>query len=186
MDDSKIIELYMARDMSAISKTSTAYGGYLRTIAHNILHNVDDEDECLNDTYLKCWNSIPPAHPKSLKTFLAKIIRNISIDRYRLATSVRHGNGQTALVLDELSECVSGDFCVESEIEKRELVDTITEYLNTLPETHRNVFICRYWYVYDYESIARISGVSLTNVSTILGRVRTGLKRYLNERGYDI
>lgn len=106
MDDSKIIELYMERSEQAISETSKKYGRYCHYIAYSILHNDEDSEECVNDTYLRAWNSIPPKRPSKLQTFLGKITRNLSLNKWEKLSAEKRGAGQTSLILDELSECI--------------------------------------------------------------------------------
>lgn len=106
MDDKQIIELYWQRNEDAIHETSLKYGSYCYSIAHNILSNNEDSEECVNDTWLKAWNSIPPQRPVHLKMFLAKITRNLSFDKYKAGKAAKRGNGEIAVVLDELSECL--------------------------------------------------------------------------------
>ena len=106
MDDKQILDLYWERSEAAISETSKKYGKYCRYIAFNILHNDEDSEECVNDTYLRAWNSIPPNRPSVLKTFLGKITRNLSLDRYELLNAKKRNGGQMPLVFDEIQECI--------------------------------------------------------------------------------
>ena len=106
MDDKQILDLYWERSEAAISETSKKYGKYCRYIAFNILHNDEDSEECVNDTYLRAWNSIPPNRPSVLKTFLGKITRNLSLDRYELLNAKKRNGGQMPLILDEIQECI--------------------------------------------------------------------------------
>lgn len=109
MDDSKIIELYMERSEQAISETSKKHGRYCHYIAYSILHNDEDSEECVNDTYLRAWNSIPPKRPSKLQTFLGKITRNLSLNKWEKLSAEKRGAGQTSLILDELSECIPAE-----------------------------------------------------------------------------
>ena len=106
MDDKQILDLYWERSEAAISETSKKYGKYCRYIAFNILHNDEDSEECVNDTYLRAWNSIPPNRPSVLKTFLGKITRNLSLDRYELLNAKKRNGGQMPLIFDEIQECI--------------------------------------------------------------------------------
>ena len=184
MEDHNIVDLYWFRDENAISETDKKYGSYCNTIANNILYNLEDSKECVNDTYLKTWNSIPPTRPKILKAFLGKITRNLAFNKYKHNHVMKRGNGEIAVVLDELAECVSGVDDVEQEIDRRELVATINSFLETLPPKKRNIFICRYWYSDSVSSIARRYEMTESNVSVTLNRLRSKLKEYLSERGY--
>lgn len=186
MEDEKIVQLYLNRDDQAIAETSEKYGAYCTTIAKNILGNNEDAEECVNDTYLNAWNSIPPNQPKILSAFLGKITRNLSIDKYRKDHAEKRGKGEAALVLDELQDCVSDSLNVEDEIDKKELIKTIEKFLDTITPDKKKMFICRYWYFDSIPEIAKRFKVSENNVSVTLNRVRSKLKDYLNERGYAL
>lgn len=144
MNDKDIIQLYLNRDQRALSATAKKYGKYCTSIAKNILGNNEDAEECVNDTYLSTWNSIPPTIPTILSAFLGKITRNLAFNKYKHNHVMKRGNGEIAVVLDELAECVSGVDDVEQEIDRRELVATINSFLETLPpkrETYSSVDI---------------------------------------------
>ena len=125
MEDGSIVNLYWARSENAISETSKKYGNYCYSIAYNILGNVEDADESVNDTYLDAWNNIPPHRPSILSTFLGKITRRISIDKWRGQTAEKRGSGEIVLVLDELSDCIPSNQSVEHEVEAAELAQLI-------------------------------------------------------------
>ena len=184
MDDAKIVQLYFDRNEQAIPATADKYGNYCKSIANNILGNHQDAEECVNDTYLSTWNSIPPTIPTILSAFLGKITRNLAFNKYKHNHVMKRGSGEIAVVLDELAECVSGLDDVEQEIDRRELVATINSFLETLPPKKRNIFICRYWYSDSISSIARRYEMTESNVSVTLNRLRSKLKEYLSERGY--
>lgn len=184
MEDKDIINLYLERNEEAINETDKKYGGYCKTIARNILNNNEDAEECVNDTYLRTWNSIPPTIPNILSVYLGKITRNLSLDRLRYNKADKRGSGEINLVIDELSEILPGELGVEDEIEKKELLKFINEFLDTLSKDKCNIFICRYWYGYSISEIASKFGYSDRNVATILNRVRNKLKVYLRECGY--
>ena len=186
MNDKDIIQLYLNRDQRALSATAKKYGKYCTSIAKNILGNNEDAEECVNDTYLSTWNSIPPTIPTILSAFLGKITRNLAFNKYKHNHVMKRGNGEIAVVLDELAECVSGVDDVEQEIDRRELVATINSFLETLPPKKRNIFICRYWYSDSVSSIARRYEMTESNVSVTLNRLRSKLKEYLSERGLCI
>lgn len=184
MNDKDIIQLYLNRDQRALSATAKKYGKYCTSIAKNILGNNEDAEECVNDTYLSTWNSIPPTIPTILSAFLGKITRNLAFNKYKHNHVMKRGNGEIAVVLDELAECVSGVDDVEQGIDRRELVATINSFLETLLPKKRNIFICRYWYSDSVSSIARRYEMTESNVSVTLNRLRSKLKEYLSERGY--
>ena len=147
MEDTHIVDLYWARSETAIAETSAKYGSYCYSIAYNILANAEDADESVNDTYLNAWNSMPPHRPAILSTFLGKITRRVSIDKWRGRTAEKRGNGEIMLVLDELFDCVPSSQNVEHEIETAELAKVINDFVMSLPPMDRRVFICRYWYL---------------------------------------
>jgi len=184
MEDEEIIRLYWKRNQNAIKETDVKYGKYCKTIAVNILRNNEDADECVNDTYLKTWNSIPPHQPKMLSTFLGKITRNLSFDRFRYGKMKKRGSGEISAILDELDELVSGNESVEDEVEKQEMINEINNFLDSISEEKSDIFICRYWYVMPINEISQKFGISSTNVSVTLNRLRHQLKEYLIERGY--
>lgn len=186
MEDREIVNLYWKRNTSAIKETDTKYGGYCKAIAKNILGNHEDAEECVNDTYLNTWNSIPPNRPNVLSTYLGKITRNLSFDRFRRRHAEKRGGGEIELILDELGECVSDTDSVEQEVEKKELVRAINRYLDTLTQEKCSIFLCRYWYAIPVSEIAARFGMSEGNVSVTLNRIRHQLKNYLEERGYDL
>ncbi len=186
MDDEKIVQLYCERNEQAIQETANKYGKYCNSIAKNILGNNEDAEECVNDTYLNTWNSIPPHNPKMLSTFLGKIVRNLAFNRYKHNHADKRGGGELPLVLDELAECVSGNDNTSDDFVMKDLVSAINKFLSTLSEVKRNIFIRRYWYTESIVDIAKSYGMESTAVSIMLSRIRSKLHNYLIERGYDI
>ena len=186
MDDSKIIELYNQRNEKAIEETITKYGKYLLSIADNILDNPKDSEECINDTWLKTWESIPPCCPKNLKLFLAKITRNIACNRYNAAKTLKRGNGELALALEELDELIAESVSVEKELESQELANSLNAFLRRLPARQCDIFIRRYFYIDSIAAIANIYGIKESNVLMILSRTRKKLKIHLQSEGYPI
>ena len=186
MDDAKIVQLYWERNEQAIIESSNKYGTYCNSIAHNILFNWADAEECVNDTWLHAWNSMPPHKPYILSTFLGKITRNLSFDCYKRNHRDKRGGNNIDLVLEELEEIVSGNDNPEKQLQEKELKEEINQFLFSLSKDKRYMFILRYWYADSISEIAERFGLSENNVSVILNRVRKKLKSYLNEKGYDI
>lgn len=186
MTDMEIISLFNKRDESALSAVSGKYGSICTGIAFNILRNHQDAEECVNDVYLKVWDSIPPEQPKSLSAFVGKITRNAAIDRYRKDNSEKRGGGEIPLVLDELAECVSGSSNVEENAERHDLLAAINRFLDALPADRRIAFVMRYCLCEDIKSIAQRLGVTQNNVSVNLNRTRKHLVSYLAKEGYVI
>lgn len=184
MTDNKIIELYWERSERAIEETDRVYGRYFRSVAYGILWDEEDAKETVNDTYLKAWNSIPPERPNYLKAFLARITRQLSINRLEQNTAKKRGAGQYELILDELAECIpDGD---EDIGDVAALRDTLNRFLRSLPSDARCVFIRRYWHTQPIAEIARAYGMSESKVKSILMRTRNKLKKILNEEGYIV
>lgn len=183
MEDQKIVELYWNRDEKAIDETRVKYGRYCHQIAYNILRNIEDTDESVNDTYLGAWNSMPPHRPMVLATFLGKITRRISLNRWRMKKAQKRGGGETELALEELMECIPSGKSVEESVEAQELGKIIDGFLDTLPLTERRVFICRYWYLDTIEELCGRFGFSQSKVKTMLYRTRGKLLVVLEKEG---
>lgn len=183
MDDAQIVGLYWQRDESAITETAAKYGSYCYAIAHRILGNDGDAEESVNDTYLDAWNSIPPHRPSILSTFLGKITRRISIDKWRQHNAKKRGGGQIAMVLDELTECLSDGKSVEQTVEQQMLSEFIRAFAKTLPDTEQRVFLCRYFYLESMEEIAKRFGFSVSKVKSMLFRTREKLRKQLRKEG---
>ena len=186
MDDAQIVQLYWDRSEQAIPATADKYGNYCTSIAKNILVNKQDAEECVNDTYLNAWNSIPPNRPGNLSTFLGKITRNLSIKRYNRNAADKRGGGQLPVVLDEMLELVSDTDSVEQEIDRRELVKAIDTFLEGLSREKRGIFVCRYWYFDSIPAIASRFGMTENHVSVTLNRIRSKLRKYLTEKGFEL
>ena len=184
MEDQQIVELYWQRNELALSETKKKYGKYCYSIAYQILGNKEDAEECVNDVYFDAWNSMPPHHPKVLSTFLGKITRSESIDKWRKRAAKKRGGEEIVLVLDELSECVSSELSVEAKIEEAELLRLIETFLFSLPKTERQMFVCRYWYLDPILKIARQYNYSENTIKMKLYRIRKKLKRYLTKEGW--
>ena len=185
MEDDSIVNLYWARSENAISETSKKYGDYCYSIAYGILGNAEDAAESVNDTYLDAWNAIPPHRPTILSTFLGKITRRISIDKWRRRTAEKRGSNEITLALDELDECIPTKRSVEEEVELAELAKVIDRFVMSLPPVQRRVFICRYWYLDSISAISQQFGFSQSKVKMMLHRQRMKLLGIL-EKGANI
>lgn len=183
MEDGKILELFFARSEQAIRETQTKYGGYCYSVAINILENHQDAQECVSDTWLSAWNSIPPQRPRLLAAFLGSITRNLSIDRWREQRAGKRGGGEMKLALEELSGCIPGGESPEGAVLRQELLKSVTAFLGSLPETERSVFLCRYWYFDSAQDIAVHFGFSAGKVRSMLHRTRKKLQGHLKEEG---
>ncbi len=184
MEDKKIVELYFQRSEKALEETALKYGKYCFSIAYSILNDNEDAEESVNDTYLDVWNSIPPHKPSVLSTFLGKITRRISIDKWRKRTADKRGGGEISLVLDELEECIFKGDTVEEEYSKEKLSEAIRIFIARLPKTEKSVFLCRYWYMDSVDSICKRFSFSESKVKSMLKRTRDKLRKYLVEEGF--
>ena len=183
MKDTEILELYWERNERAITETQHSYGRYCHSIAYHILHDREDSDECVNDTWLRAWYAIPPKKPERFALFLGTITRNLSFDKWKRKNARKRGNGEMDMVLDELIECIPAEHSTEDAVEEAELERMIDTFLHTLPEKDCNVFLRRYWYAEEYGEIARRYGMNLNTVKTSLFRTRSKLKLYLEREG---
>ena len=183
MEDQGIVALFFDRSEQAIAETDKKYDAYCYAIAYNILACREDSQECVSDTYLRAWNTIPPKKPRLLNAFLGKITRHISIDRWRRLGAKKRGGGEVTLALEELGDCADGK-SLEAEASRRELNRLLNTFLTSLPETERNVFLCRYWYLDSVETIGTITGFSQSKVTSMLHRTRGKLRTLLSQEGY--
>lgn len=181
MDDRQIIELFWERSEDAISQTEQKHGRFCRSIAYNILHNDEDSEECVSDTYLKAWDEMPPKRPEKLRAFLGRITRNISLHRYEYKYAQKRGGGEIALALDELGECIPSAENVENTVEDAELAARLNRFLAALAPQSRIIFVRRYWYLYSIKEIAAQLGVSESKVKTTLFRTRNALRTLLEK-----
>ena len=186
MDDRKIIELFFARDEKALSESQKKYGRYCQSISRNILSSDEDAEEVLNDTLLSAWNSIPPEEPKSLKTYLGTLARNLSLDRYRKMKAEKRSGCEVSLCLEEAEEFLADTKSVSEEYEKREFIKFLNEFLHSLPERECDIFVRRYFYCDSTASIARRFALKESNVLVILSRTRKSLKKALQKGGYTL
>lgn len=184
MEDSQLIELFWQKNQDAITETARQYGAYCFAVAEHILHNPEDSEECVNDTWLRAWNAIPPQRPEVLRLFLAKITRNLAFNRFQARNAEKRGGGEIALVLDELGECLGGGADAAAEYEARELAQCIRRFVGTLPDRERNVLVRRYFFAEPAAEIARRYGLTENHVMVMLSRTRKKLRAYLLKEGY--
>ena len=182
MEDQQIIALYWDRDQQAITETADKYGGYLRSISWNILRSHDDADECVNDTYLRTWNAIPPARPSAFQVWLGRITRNLSLDRWKQRRAQKRGGEGMEILLGELDTCVPAPHGTEKSMEDQEIAALISSFLRQLPAESRFIFLRRYWYGEDLAAISKRLHCSLPKVKSSLFRTRTRLRAYLESQ----
>jgi RNA polymerase sigma-70 factor (ECF subfamily) len=187
MEDEKIIGLFFARSENAISETAQKYGGYCHSIAWRILQNQEDSEECVSDTYLKAWESIPPKRPEKLRTYLGKLTRNLALHIYEKYHAEKRGMGRTALALDELKECIPAFTPAFDPVagiaDDMALKEILNQFLSVLPVQTRLIFLRRYWYFDTIAEIAAAFRVSESKVKMSLLRSRGRLKQLLEKEG---
>ena len=186
MEDFKIIELFFERNENAISETERKYGRYLSKIAFNILFDAEECKDCVNDTYMKAWNTIPPQKPNILSTFLGKITRRIAIDVFRKKHAEKRGNSEYASSLSELDECIPDKFSAETAFEEKALSESINCFLSSLSKENRDIFVCRYFYSDSIKDIASFFGTSESKIKSSLFRSRKALKEHLEKEGFSL
>ena len=182
MEDNQIIDLYFRRDESALTETANKYGTFCLRIAMNVVNVREDAEECVNDTYHTAWNQIPPTRPDSFKAFLGRIVRNFAISKYRAFHAKKRFNG-LEVMLSELGDCIPATESVEQEMEAKELTEYINSWLADLKQEDRVLFVRRYWYGDEVKDLARKCGVSGTQMTQRMLRLRRKLKEYLTEKG---
>lgn len=186
MEDQEIIARFFARDEDGLTAARARYEPYCAAVARSLLNDPRDQEECLSDTWLRAWNAIPPQRPRSLGAFLAKITRNLAINRLRDGNAQRRGGGQVPLALEELRECVSPEGSPEGELDRQAAEEALNRFLDGLPPLQREVFLRRYWYLDSIEDIARRAGWSKSRVTTTLHRLRVRLRAHLIQEGIDV
>lgn len=186
MDDRQIINLFWARAEAAIAETARRYGRYCHTIAYNILHSREDSEECVNDTWLRAWDAMPPHRPERLDTFLGKITRNLALNRWAKAATGKRGGGQVAVALEELQDCLPAESGVEDIIDDMALTEVLNRFLASLPAETRRMFMQRYWYLRPIKAIAAELGASESKIKMALLRARGELKQMLEKEGISL
>lgn len=184
MDDCEIVDLFWQRNECAIDATARKYGTYCYSIAHNILCNREDAEETVNDTYVGAWNSMPHHRPTVLSTYLGKITRRISLNRWRDQNRQKRGGGVVMLAIEELGECTGSADTPEAKVALKELGGAVDAFLATLSSAERDVFLSRYWFFAGIREISQKFGYTESKVKSILFRVRVKLKEHLRMEGY--
>lgn len=180
MDDRDIIALYFSRNEEALEQSSRKYGTYVMGVSMSILENNLDAEECVNDTWIKAWNSIPPQSPPSLKVYLGRLVRHLSIDRLRTVRRQKR-NRELEVALDELTLCSPPD-----EEDVSALTEALNQFLDGLDPLDRKLFLGRYWHLYPVSLLADTYHLTANNTSVRLHRLRERLRAYLTERGFHI
>lgn len=184
MTDQEIIELYWQRDQRAVAATEEAYGRQLKTLARNILFSAEDAEECVSDTYLKAWQTMPPARPRHLFAYLAKICRFTAFDALDWKNAQKR-RAQVVELSDELAQCVP-DAAADRQIEGQAIGQALEQFIKGLPPDRRRIFLRRYWFEQPIAEIAAAEGCSEGLVKTRLHRMRKALRAHLEEEGIFI
>lgn len=182
MEDKQIVELYWARNESAIAETQAKYGRYCHYIAFNILSNNEDAEEVVNDTYLKVWNCIPTDRPDPLKPYVGMISRQLALNVYNAKQTQKRGTGVSLAIL-ELEECIPSDGNIG---ESAALSDSLNRFIEKLPTKTQRIFVCRYWYADPIAVIAKDFSMKESAVAMLLLRTRQKLKAYLEKEDFSL
>lgn len=183
MEDNKIVELYWERSETAITETANKYGRYCNTIAYNILHNKEDAEECVNDTYMKVWGVIPTLRPQRFSSFIGKITRNLSLHKYEYYKAKKRDYDEATITIEELQNCIQNSDKVEGIIDDIALTEVLNRFLFGLSVEKRKVFMRRYWYLSSIKEIAFDYQMTESKVKMILLRVRKDLQKLLEREG---
>lgn len=186
MEDAEIVDLYWARNEDAIAETKTKYGAYLQKVAYNILSDLEDSQECVSDTLLAAWRSMPDNRPKVLRTYLGKITRQVSIDLFRRRSRMKRYASEYAISLEELGDSFTDGRTPETELDAKLLTEAINRFLKSLPDDARNAFIGRYYFFDPLKDVAQYCGMSESKCKSMLYRTRQSLKTYLQKEGFDL
>lgn len=181
MEDNEIVKLYLMRSEEALQKTAEKYGAYLKSVAVNIAGSEQDAEECVNDTYLSAWNSIPPHQPAVLKTYLCKLCRNHALMRLRYNNAARRGGGQVPAALEEIEELIPGE--TGDEEQSKAIREAVGSFVKELSDTERCVFLARYFRFSDIKTVSAEYGFTQSKVKMILKRCRDKLKKKLERQG---
>lgn len=186
MKDEQIVQLYWQRSEAAISETAARYGSYLAKIAYNILADFEDSSECINDTYLAAWNSMPEHRPQVLSTYLGKITRQLAINLFRKRNSAKRAGSQYALSLADLEDCIADRETPEQVVDAKQLDEAINTFVRGLSEQEQTLFIGRYFYFDSVKRVAEYCGIRESMAKGILYRTRQKLRNYLAKEGFEV
>ncbi|MCL2386862.1 MAG: RNA polymerase sigma factor [Defluviitaleaceae bacterium] len=186
LDDFVIVEMFFRRQESAITESKLKYGNRLFKTSKNILHSNEDAEECVNDTLLKAWEVIPPNRPTMLGAFLAKIVRNLSINKWETKSASKRGGKEPNLLLSELEDCLPAKTKTEDQHESAQITQAINAFLNNTDKTARVAFVLRYFHGESIRAVSERFQMSESKVKSILFRTRKKLKTHLEKEGINI
>ena len=184
MEDTKIIELFWARNEDAIAETDAAYGRRLRALANKILNNREDAEESVSDTYMKIWEIIPPQRPNYFYAFIASICRHLSFHKVDWKLAAKR-NAEVVALTEEMELCIP-DTSRDREMEAKEIGKVLNTFLENLPKETRLIFLRRYWHVDTIAEIAARYGITESKVKMQLSRTRAKLCTYLEKEGIRV
>ena len=184
--DEKIVDMYWERNPDAIQETENKYGQLLQRMAYNILNDALDCEECRNDTYLRIWNSIPSDKPAAFSAFVIQIVRRIAIDRYRMKSSKKRIPSQLTVSIEELENSVCNSFSIEEAYEAKEIGKMVSDYVGSLNDRQRYIFIDRYYLAEPAEKTASDLSISARTIYDEIKKIRQGLKEYLERNGVHV
>ncbi len=184
MPDEQIVELYWQRDEQDIKETDIKYKKFLLSVAYNIVHDMCDSEECLNDTYIGAWNSIPPARPTLLQAFLATIMRRTAIDCYKARKRQKRVASELTVSLSEIEDFIADDDDTYSETDANELGRVISDFVRSLSYRRMYIFMSRYYIARPIKEIATLLGCSESTVHKEIASIKRDLKKKLEKEGY--
>jgi len=186
LEDHDILDLYFNRDEAAITETRGKYGLRMLKVSINILRSKEDADECVNDALLKAWDAIPPTRPERLGAFLAKIARNLSINKWQARGAAKRGGGDAGLILSELEDCIPAPSGPEQEYESTRVQEAINACLATMDKSTRTAFVLRYFHGESIRGVCQRFGMSESKAKSVLFRARKKLGAYLEKEGISL
>lgn len=184
--DEKIIDMYQERNPNAIQETDEKYGALLRNVAYNILSDALDCEECQNDTYFDVWNAIPSARPTAFSAFIVQIMRRTAIDRYRKKSSKRRVPSQLTLSIEDLENSICNSLSIEEAYEAKEIGKMVNDYVASLNDRQRYIFIDRYYMAESVEKIASDLAIPVKTAYLEIGKIKKGLRKYLERNGVHV
>ena len=185
LEDDKIVDLLYVHNEDGLTETRNKYEALLNSLSFGIVRNEDDSFECVNDTYLKIWDVIPPNKPQFFKAFICKIVRQISIDKYRY-NHRESRNSDNSVMLSDLDYEISDSSSVEEQVSERQLINKINDFIGDLDVESQVLFVRKYFLFEDTKSLSERYDISETNINVKLYRVKGKLKKYLEKEGYIV
>lgn len=186
MEDVQIVELFWERSERGLTELAAKYGGLCFRVAYNILENREDSEECVNDTYMSAWETIPPHRPSTLSSFAAKLTRNNALNRRRFLRREKRGGGRAELLISELNECVSSENTAEEKFDEAYAAAIIGEYLRSVSGSKAAVFVHRYFFCCTIEELSARTGYSEAKITSMLFRMRNELRKRLEKGGVEL